>query len=107
MIGAGTSARKCEKRGFMPIAIFDSDTIPRDRRPEPEAAVVAAGRHLSKRFEGSDRRRPGPPEVRGVDHVIPRGGYFHPVRVERDSGRGDRARARGDGRLRLFVACER
>jgi hypothetical protein len=27
--------------------------------------------------------------------------------VERDSGRGDRARARGDGRLRLFVACER
>jgi len=71
MIGAGTSARKCEKRGFMPIAIFDSDTIPRDRRPEPEAAVVAAGRHLSKRFEGSDRRRPGPPEVRGADHVIP------------------------------------
>ena len=62
MIGAGTSARKCEKRGFMPIAIFDSDTIPRDRRPEPEAAVVAAGRHLSKRFEGwiiatPDRRR--------------------------------------------------
>jgi hypothetical protein len=36
----------------MPIAIFDSDTIPRDRRPELEAAVVAAGRHLSKRYEG-------------------------------------------------------
>ena len=46
----------------MPITIFDSDTIPRDRRPELEAAVVAAGRHLSKRFEGwivaaPDRRR--------------------------------------------------
>jgi hypothetical protein len=42
--------------------IFDSDTMPRDRRPEREAAVVAAGRHLSKRFEGwiiatPDRRR--------------------------------------------------
>jgi hypothetical protein len=32
--------------------IFDSDTIPRDRRAELEAAVVAAGKHLSKRFEG-------------------------------------------------------
>ena len=31
---------------------FRSDTIPRDRRPELEAAVVAAGRHLQKRFEG-------------------------------------------------------
>jgi hypothetical protein len=46
----------------MPITIFDSDTIPRDRRAELEAAVVAAGRHLSKRFEGwivatPDRRR--------------------------------------------------
>jgi len=46
----------------MPITIFDSDTIPRDRRPELEAAVVAAGRHLSKRFEGwivaaPDRRK--------------------------------------------------
>jgi hypothetical protein len=46
----------------MPITIFDSDTIPRDRRPELEAAVVAAGRHLSKLFEGwivaaPDRRR--------------------------------------------------
>ena len=29
-----------------------SATIPRDRRAELEAAVVAAGRHLSKRFEG-------------------------------------------------------
>lgn len=37
---------------FMPIAIFDSATIPRDRRAELEAAVVAAGKHLSKRFEG-------------------------------------------------------
>ena len=46
----------------MPITIFDSDTIPRDRRAELEAAVVAAGKHLSKRFEGwivatPDRRR--------------------------------------------------
>ena len=46
----------------MPITIFDSDTIPRDRRAEFEAALVAAGRHLSKRFEGwivatPDRRR--------------------------------------------------
>ena len=46
----------------MPITIFDSDTIPRDRRAELEAAVVAAGRHLSKLFEGwivatPDRRR--------------------------------------------------
>jgi len=36
----------------MPIMIFDAHTIPRDRRPELEAAVVAAGRHLQKRFEG-------------------------------------------------------
>ena len=36
----------------MPITIFDSDTIPRDRRAELEAAVVAAGRHLQKRYEG-------------------------------------------------------
>jgi hypothetical protein len=41
--------------------IFDSHTIPRDRRAELEAAVVAAGRHLRKRFEGwivatTDRR---------------------------------------------------
>jgi ribosomal protein L16/L10AE len=36
----------------VPITIFDSDTIPRDRRIEFEAAVVAAGKHLSKRFEG-------------------------------------------------------
>jgi len=46
----------------MPTTIFDSDTIPRDRRPELEAAVVAAGRHLNKRFEGwivasPDRRK--------------------------------------------------
>jgi hypothetical protein len=46
----------------MPITISDSDTIPRDRRAEFEAALVAAGRHLSKRFEGwivatPDRRR--------------------------------------------------
>jgi len=45
----------------MPIAIFDSSTIPRDRRTELEAAVVASGKDLSKRFEGwivatSDRR---------------------------------------------------
>ena len=36
----------------MPIAIFDSATIPRERRAELEAAVVAGGKHLSKRFEG-------------------------------------------------------
>jgi len=36
----------------VPITIFDSDTIPRDRRPELEDAVVAAGKQLSKRFEG-------------------------------------------------------
>jgi hypothetical protein len=46
----------------MPITIFDSDTLPRDRRPVLEAAVVAAGRHLTKLFEGwmvatPDRRR--------------------------------------------------
>jgi hypothetical protein len=46
----------------MPITVFDSDTIPRDRRAELEAAVVAAGRHLQKRFEGwivatPDRRK--------------------------------------------------
>jgi hypothetical protein len=47
---------------FMPITIFDSDTIPRDRRAELEAAVVLAGRHLTKVFEGwivatPDRRK--------------------------------------------------
>ncbi len=36
----------------MPITIFDSDSIPRNRRPELEAAVVAGGRHLQKLFEG-------------------------------------------------------
>jgi hypothetical protein len=36
----------------VPIAIFDSATIPRDRRAELEAAVVVAGKLLSKRFEG-------------------------------------------------------
>jgi hypothetical protein len=36
----------------VPITIFDSDTIPRDRRAELEAAVVAAGHHLTRRFEG-------------------------------------------------------
>ena len=46
----------------MPITIFDSGTIPRDRRAELEAAVVAAGRHLAKLFEGwivatPDRRK--------------------------------------------------
>jgi hypothetical protein len=30
----------------MPIPIFDYDTMPRDRRAELEAAVIAAGRHL-------------------------------------------------------------
>ncbi len=42
--------------------MFDSDTIPRDRRAELEAAVVSAGRDPSKLFEGwivatPDRRK--------------------------------------------------
>ena len=54
--------REARKSCFMPITIFDSDSIPRDRRPELEAAVVAAGRHLKKLFEGwivatPDRRK--------------------------------------------------
>jgi len=44
----------------MPITIFDSDTTPRDRRAELEAAVVAAGKHLSKLFEALDRGHAGP-----------------------------------------------
>jgi hypothetical protein len=36
----------------VPIMVFDSDTIPKDRRAELEAAVVTAGRHLQQRFEG-------------------------------------------------------
>ncbi|MGA3042795.1 MAG: hypothetical protein ABSF54_18620 [Bryobacteraceae bacterium] len=47
-----TRSAKCEKSCFMPIAIFDSDTVPRDRRAELEAAVVTAGRHPSELFEG-------------------------------------------------------
>jgi hypothetical protein len=55
-------ARGRAPRNTRIITIFDSDTIPRDRRPELEAAVVAAGRHLNRRFEGwtaaaPDRRR--------------------------------------------------
>lgn len=38
--------------GVVPITIFDSDSIPRDRRAELEAAVIAAGRCLHKQFEG-------------------------------------------------------
>src|ERR1035438_4309484 len=41
----------------MPITIFDSDTIPRDRRAELEAAVIAAGRHLTKLFDRPAIRR--------------------------------------------------
>jgi hypothetical protein len=42
--------------------IFDSDTIPRDRRSKLEAAVVAAGKHHSMLLEGwivaaPDRRK--------------------------------------------------
>ena len=40
------------RKSFVPITIFDSDTIPRDRRAELEAVVVAAGGHTQKRFEG-------------------------------------------------------
>jgi hypothetical protein len=36
----------------MPIVILDSHSIPRKRRSELEAAVVAAGGHLTKVFEG-------------------------------------------------------
>lgn len=36
----------------MPISIFDSGTIPHERRAELEAAVVAAGRRLHQRYEG-------------------------------------------------------
>ena len=85
----GNGRREMRKSDFMPITIFDSDTIPRDRRAELEAAVVAAGRHLSKRLRGLDRRHPRPPEVRRADHVIPGAGYFHPIRLERHRGRGD------------------
>jgi hypothetical protein len=45
----------------VPITIFDSDTIPRDRRPEFEAAVVAAGKHLKQTIQGLDRRHAGSP----------------------------------------------
>ena len=80
---------KCENHDSMPITIFDSDTIPRDRRAELEAAVVAAGRHLSKVFEGwivatPDRRRFA---VRITS--ISGGGYFRALRLERDRGRCD------------------
>jgi len=47
------------KSCFMPIAIFDSETMPRDRRAELEAAVVAAGKHLTKLFEGWIVATPG------------------------------------------------
>src|ERR1039457_6003530 len=47
----------------MPITIFDSDTIPRDRRAELEAAVVAAGRHLTKLFRGWIGATPAPRKV--------------------------------------------
>jgi hypothetical protein len=58
----GGTYGEVRKSRIMPITIFDSDTIPRDRRAELEAAVVAAGRHLSKLFEGwivatPDRRK--------------------------------------------------
>jgi hypothetical protein len=36
----------------MPISIFDSGTIPHERRAELEVAVVAAGRRLHQRYEG-------------------------------------------------------
>jgi len=82
----------------MPITIFYSDTIPRDRRAELEAAVVVAGKHLSKLFEGwivatPDRRKfavriTSYPEL---DVSVP----FE----ERDCGRGDGAGAGSDGRL--------
>jgi hypothetical protein len=80
----------------MPITVFDSDTIPRDRRPELEAAVVVAGRHLNKLFEcwivaTSDRRKfavriASYPEL---DISV--------LRLACDRGRGYRAGAGGDG----------
>jgi len=57
------------------------------------------GRRAEARpFKGLDRHTE-PPEVRRADHVIPGAGYFHPVRMERNHGRGYRASASGNGRL--------
>jgi hypothetical protein len=77
----------------MPITIFDSDTIPRDRRAELEAAVVAAGRHITKLFEGWIVAAPDRRSFAVRITVIPGGGYFRAVRVERDCVRCDRAGA--------------
>src|ERR1022692_538518 len=92
----------------MPITIFDSDTIPRDRRPDIEAAVVAARQASQKALRGLDSRNTRPPKVRRADHVIPRVRYFSAVRMERDCGRGYRAGAGGDRRLTLvgFAAAD-
>ncbi len=46
----------------MPITIFDAKGIPATRRERIEAAVAAAGRHLSRRFEAwivAERCPPG------------------------------------------------
>ncbi len=78
---------------FMPITIFDSDTIPRE-----SPGRTGGGRQASEQaLRGLDRRHAGPPGIYRGDYVIPGDGY--PVRLERNGGRGDRARAGGDGRL--------
>lgn len=85
----------------MPISIYDSATIPGDRRPELEAAVVAARRHSSKRFEGwiaatEDSRKfavritPSP----NVDIIVP-------LDWNATHGGSHRACARGHGKLML------
>ena len=83
----------------MPIAIFDSATIPQDRRAELQAAVVAAGKHLRKRFEGWIVAAPDRREFCRADHIIPGGGYLRSIRLERECGRGDRASTSRDGGL--------
>ena len=84
-----------------PMLETDSATIPRDRRAELEAPVVAAGKHLSKRFEGWTVATPDRTRVRRADYVISRGGYFRGIRMECDCRRGDRASASGHGGLTL------
>jgi hypothetical protein len=62
----------------VPIAIFDSDTIPRDRRPELEGGRGCRRQASQKALRRLDSRHSRPPEVRRADHVIPRGGFSVP-----------------------------
>jgi len=95
--GWGCSAR-CEDI-FMPVTIFDSGTIPRDRRVVLESTVVAAGRHLSKLFEGSIAATPDRRKFAMRITSYPAVDISVPFEWSRDCGEGDRAGARGDGRL--------